>query len=171
MNRDAVIRIGDASVSAAMTAVHAGICIEGAPDAETAGEAVRAHGLRLSAARRLVLEALYKAQRPVKAEEIAAGLDGRLPRSDLASVYRNLETLEHVGLVRHVHLGHGPGRYTPTGPPQDYLVCERCDTVTAVASDLLAAARAAIRAATGFEPSFRHFPISGTCAECAGVRA
>ena len=38
---------------------------------------------------------------------------GRLPRCDLASVYRNLETLEDAGLVRHMHLGHGPGLYGP----------------------------------------------------------
>ena len=52
---------------------------------------------------------------PVRAEEIAAGIGGRLPRSDLASVYRNLETLENHGLVRHLHLGHGPGLYALAG--------------------------------------------------------
>ena len=65
-------------------------------NAEAAAEAIRASGLRLSAARRLVLEALYRAESPVKAEEIASGLDGNLPRSDLASVYRNLETFEQL---------------------------------------------------------------------------
>src|SRR5205807_1343713 len=125
-----------------------------ADDAEAAGIAVRAQGLRLSAARRLVLEALYAASVPVAADEIADGLGGRLPRSDLASVYRNLETLEHVGLVRHVHLGHGPGRYTPAGRPSDFLVCEQCEHVAAVGTDQLQAARAAIRAATGFEARF-----------------
>lgn len=171
MNAECVIRTGGAGVSAAMIAVAAATRPQVALDAETAGEVVRSHGLRLSAARRLVLEALYTAERPVKAEEIATGLDGRLPRSDLASVYRNLDTLGQVGLVSHVHLGHGPGRYTPTGLPQDYLMCERCDTVTAVAAERLASARAAIRAATGFEPRFHHFPISGLCVECADVRA
>ena len=50
------------------------------------------------------------------AEELAAGLGGRVPRSDLASVYRNLETLERHGVVRHVHLGHGPGLLRPGRP-------------------------------------------------------
>jgi Fur family ferric uptake transcriptional regulator len=139
-----------------------------AQDAEAAGLAIRAHGLRLSAARRLVLEALYAADAPVAAEQIADGLGGRLPRSDLASVYRNLETLEQVGLVRHVHLGHGPGRYTPAGRPSDFLVCERCEHVATVDADELRAAREAIRAATGFEAHFQHFPISGLCASCSG---
>ena len=58
-----------------------------------------------------MLEALFGAGEPISAEQIAGGLGGRLPSSDLASVYRNLETLERVGLVRHFHLGHGPGLY------------------------------------------------------------
>jgi Fur family ferric uptake transcriptional regulator len=135
--------------------------------ADAAADAIRASGLRLSAARRLVLEALYRADSPVKAEEIASGLNGDLPRSDLASVYRNLETLEHLGLVRHVHLGHGPGRYEPATQPRDYLVCERCESVVSVPTGQLDAARAAIRAATGFDTRFDHFPLTGMCAGCS----
>jgi Fur family transcriptional regulator, ferric uptake regulator len=150
-----------------VTAAHLHAPLLIADDAEMAGRAVRAQGLRLSAARRLVIEALYAAPAPVAAEEIADGLGGRLPRSDLASVYRNLETLEHVGIVRHVHLGHGPGRYTPTGWPNDFLVCERCQHVATVSADQLRAAREAIRAATGFEARFHHFPISGLCSDCS----
>jgi Fe2+ or Zn2+ uptake regulation protein len=128
---------------------------------------IRSCGLRLSSARRLVLEALYTAESPVKAEQIASGLDGRLPRSDLASVYRNLDTMEQLGLVRHVHVGHGPGRYEPASQPREYLVCERCETVTSIPADQLDAVRSAIRAATGFEPRFHHFPISGVCPDCS----
>ena len=79
-----------------------------APDLASALDALRARGLRISASRRQVLEALYADSRPRRAEELAK--DG-----DLASVYRNLDTLEEVGLVRHVHLGHGPGLYSLAG--------------------------------------------------------
>jgi Fur family ferric uptake transcriptional regulator len=138
--------------------------------AERAERALRRHGLRVSTARRLVIQALYTAEGPVSAEEIAAGLDGRLPRSDLASVYRNLDTLQKIGLVRHVHLGHGPGRYAPDGgPPPDYLVCESCDAVVSVPAGKLDAAREAVRVVTGFEATFSHFPLSGTCASCANA--
>src|SRR4029078_11418005 len=79
-----------------------------AGDLDAAVDELRAHGLRLSASRRLVLEALFAAGRPVTAEEIASGMYGRLPRCDLASVYRNLETLEELGPVPHPHLGTRP---------------------------------------------------------------
>src|ERR1700733_2433916 len=51
--------------------------------------ALRARGLRLSASRRLVLEALYAADRPMSAEHLTRRL-----HLDPTSVYRNLETLE-----------------------------------------------------------------------------
>lgn len=150
-----------------MTAPHTGPSLE-APDVESAVEALRARGMRISSARRLVLEALYAADAPISAEQIADGLAGRLPRSDLASVYRNLETLEQVGLVRHSHLGHGPGLYMPTGARErEYLVCDSCSAVKAVEPSEMDAVRALIHERFGYEARFSHFPILGLCADCA----
>lgn len=131
-------------------------------------DAVRDRGLRLTSPRRLVLEALFAAPGPVSADDIAGGLDGRLMASDLTSVYRNLETLEHAGLVRHFHAGHGPGRYVLEGrTEQEYVACERCGRIEAVAPSALDAARKEIAEATGFTARFVHFPIVGRCADCA----
>jgi Fur family transcriptional regulator, ferric uptake regulator len=150
-----------------MTAPHTGPSIA-APDVDAAVDALRSRGLRVSAARRLVLEALFAADAPISAEQVADGLAGRLPRSDLASVYRNLETLEEVGLVRHFHLGHGPGLYAPTGAGErEYLVCDSCNTVSAVDPDDMEPVRQVIQKRFGYEARFGHFPIVGLCAHCA----
>lgn len=142
-----------------------------APNLPAAVATLRARGLRVSAARRLVLESLFAADEPVTAEQIAGGLDSRFPRSDLASTYRNLETLEDVGLVRHVHLGHGPGRYALAGArPREHLCCERCGAARAVAPETLDPVREAVRAATGWEARFGHFPLVGVCAACQETR-
>jgi Fur family transcriptional regulator, ferric uptake regulator len=139
-----------------------------ARDVESAVEVLRSRGLRVSSARRLVLEALYAAETPSSAEQIADGLSGRLPRSDLASVYRNLETLEQVGLVRHCHLGHGPGLYAPAGAQdREYLVCNSCSAVLAVEPSRMEAVRNLIHERFGYEAQFSHFPILGLCADCA----
>jgi Fur family transcriptional regulator, ferric uptake regulator len=150
-----------------MTVPHASTPLA-APDMETAVDALRSHGLRVSSARRLVLEALFRAERPVPAEQIADGLAGRLPRSDLASAYRNLETLEEVGLVRHFHVGHGPGLYGLTGPADcEYLVCDSCRELRAVEPKRMDHIRSLIKHEFGYEASFSHFPIIGLCADCA----
>ena len=140
-----------------------------APTLEAAMAAVRARGLRLSAARRLVLEGLFAADGPISAERLANGLDGRLPPSDLASVYRNLETLEALGLVRHVHMGHGPGRYALAGPrAPEYVSCERCGAYVTLAPEALDGVRAAVLEASGYTARFTHFPVVGLCPDCAG---
>jgi Fur family ferric uptake transcriptional regulator len=133
---------------------------------EQAAALVRERGLRLTSPRRLVLQALFRAEGPVSAESLA----GRLTL-DPASVYRNLEVLEGLGLVRHVHLGHGPGLYgLLAGGEHEYLYCEHCGKVTALAPDALDPLRDQIRARFGYEARFTHFPITGACPDCARSR-
>ena len=135
---------------------------------ETAVHVLRARGLRVSAARRLVIEALFAAERPLTAEQIAAGLEGWLPASDLASVYRNLDTLEQIGLVRHFHVGHGAGLYAlaVAGEPE-FATCERCGALEAVPAGRLDGVHAEIERALGYRVRFSNFPIVGTCAACS----
>ncbi len=128
-----------------------------------AATALRERGLRLSTARRLVLEALFAAYGPVSAEYVARGL-----KLDLTSVYRNLEVLERHGLVRHVHLGHGPGLYALLiHGASEYLFCERCGAVLAVPPEDLDSIRAHVKERFGYEAHFAHFPIVGTCPTCS----
>ncbi|MGB0091520.1 MAG: transcriptional repressor [Solirubrobacteraceae bacterium] len=87
---------------------------------------------------------------------------------DATSVYRNLELLERVGAVRHVHLAHGAGLYVlAAGHEFEYLYCERCSTVTAVAVEDLDPVRDLIREQFGFHARFAHFAIVGFCERCA----
>ena len=130
-------------------------------------EALRARGLRLSMTRQLVLEALFAAAGPVSAEEIALRLD-LVP----TSVYRNLETLERHGLLRHVHLGHGPGLYALVGDGEhEYIYCPGCGTARTVRPELLDPVRTHIRRRFGYEVRFTHFALVGQCPRCTAERS
>ncbi|MDA0138954.1 Fur family transcriptional regulator [Solirubrobacter deserti] len=120
---------------------------------------VRAHGLRVSALRRTVLRRLLAADAPLTAEELARG-------EDVASTYRNLNALETIGVVRHIHLGHGPGRYTLSGRSAGWVTCERCGRSTPIADDALHRLREAVLAVTGYQAGFNRFPIVGRCVDC-----
>lgn len=120
---------------------------------------VRAHGLRVSTARRALLRQLLGADEPLTAEQIAG-------EADVASVYRNLDALETIGVVRHVHLGHGPGRYALSDRSGGWATCEVCGRSTPLSSEALSHIRAAVLDFAGFDASFAHFPIVGRCAEC-----
>lgn len=135
-------------------------------DVDEAVQALRERGLRLSTSRRLVLRALFEADGPVSAEQLSRGLELEL---ELTSVYRNLEMLERHGLVRHVHLGHGPGLYALVGGGErEYLYCERCGAVRALEPGELDPVRAEVRGRFGFEVRFTHFALPGTCQDCSG---
>jgi Fur family transcriptional regulator, ferric uptake regulator len=139
-------------------------------DLSSAIAVMRVRGLRVSAARRLVLEALLAADGPMSAEQIAEGIGGRVPPSDIGSVYRNLQALEDIGVVRHVHLGHGPGLHAlaVTGE-REYLTCERCADYRVVPPEELDAVRELIQRQFGYRASFIHFPIVGLCPGCAAA--
>jgi Fur family ferric uptake transcriptional regulator len=131
-----------------------------APSLTAAVVALRTRGMRVSNTRRTLLARLFRASQPQTAEALAGGLD-------LASVYRNLDALEGVGLVRHVHVGHGPGLYALSARRETgYAACEHCGGHVALAPGALADVHAAVLRATGFRGDFSHFPIVGVCPDC-----
>ncbi len=131
---------------------------------------LRAEGHRVTPAARFVLEALFAAERegPISAQQIV----DRSPGLELepSSVYRNLERLEGLGVVRHVHLGHGPSLYMLVGGGErEFLLCERCGRVRSVDPADLDPVRRGIEKRFGYRARFGHFPIVGLCEECAAA--
>ena len=127
--------------------------------------ALRAAGLRVSTARRVVLTALAAAPGPATAEQIASGFDGAAPQSDRASVYRNLDTFQQLGIVHQLPSGRGAGRYVlALRATAGYFTCARCDTTDQLAPGALDALRRAVseHAAHAFAP----LAIVGLCADC-----
>jgi Fur family ferric uptake transcriptional regulator len=126
---------------------------------------LRERGLRISTARRMIVNHLFEVDAPVSAQQIAVGLDST--PLDLASVYRNLETLEEHGVVRHFHAGHGPGRYVLVGGGErEYLACDRCGAIAEVDRSELDPVRDRVQDRFGYEVGFTHFPMVGLCPRC-----
>lgn len=134
---------------------------------DDAADALRREGLRLSTTRRLMLEALFSAESPISAEQLAHSLG-----LDPASVHRNFEMLERHGLISHVHLGHSPGLYALRGrDDHEYLYCDRCGSVRTLEGGELDCMRQRIRERYGYLVRFDHFAIVGLCPGCARERA
>jgi Fur family ferric uptake transcriptional regulator len=134
-------------------------------NADSVLRTLRERGLRISTARRVIVNYLFETDAPASAQQIAGGLD-RTPL-DLASIYRNLETLEEQGVVRHFHAGHGAGRYVLVGGGEsEYLACDRCGAIEEVDRSELDSLRDEVQERFGFAVGFAHFPMVGLCPRC-----
>lgn len=128
---------------------------------------LRRAGLRVTRARRAICRVLAEAGKEhLTAGDVAARIGGG---ADLSTVYRTLDALETLGMVEHVHLGHGPGAYH-VGPSTEHhhLVCDRCGRTFDVPLAELQRAIQHVTAPLGFVPDSAHFAIVGRCSECAG---
>ena len=123
---------------------------------------LREHGGRITTARRVVVAALIDTPRHVTAEDIAAVIQHEHPEVHLSTVYRTLESLEDLGIVRHTHIGHGASVYH-VGPTHQHLVCEECGTVVDAPIELLEPLRAELGARYGFQLRPGHSALLGLC--------
>ena len=142
-----------------------------APPAAAGGElagALRARGLRLTAPRQLVLEAIYGLGHAT-ADQIHAAVAERAAGVNITTVYRTLELLEDLGLVTHVHLSHGAPTYHSVGEQQHaHLVCRQCGGVDEMPSSALAELVDELRTSRGFLLDIGHVALFGLCGHCTG---
>lgn len=130
-------------------------------------ETISGRGLRLTAQRRQVYDALLAKRDHPTAVEVFMRVQKKMPSISLATVYNCLETLAECGLVKHVNLDRAPSRYCPNLEPHGHFFCEACGAVfdvpprkTMRLEHTWEMPRKAI--VSQHEVSFR-----GLCAECA----
>lgn len=128
---------------------------------------LRKRGLRLTPQRELVLSAVRELGHATP-EEVAERVRETHPGINLSTVYRNLETLENVGLVQHTHLGHGGATYHAAEELTHlHLVCGVCGSVGDAPIEVAAHFVNSLADDYGFKTDVTHFAIYGTCADCA----
>jgi Fur family ferric uptake transcriptional regulator len=127
---------------------------------------LRSVGLRSTAQRRAVLQALFEA-RHATVDELAAEVQRTMPDVSLSTIYRTLEALDEAGLVTHAHLHHGsPTYHSVDEEPHVHLVCTRCESIGQQPIAVAASLVAELRASTGFVVDVSHLAVHGLCATC-----
>ena len=127
---------------------------------------LRARGYRLTPQRQLVLEAVGEIGHATP-EDIAQAVRKTASGLNISTVYRTLELLEELGLVRHSHLGHGAPTYSLAEQDDHvHLVCRECDGVQEVSADVLGAVVIRLADEEGFAVDLGHSSLFGQCREC-----
>lgn len=123
-------------------------------------------GLRMTPQRQLVLDAVGELGHATP-EQVCEHVQQSAPAVNITTVYRALDLLESLGMVRHTHLGHGAPSYSTRPHEHVHLVCHHCGELTELPPEQLDGLAATLRDRHGFELDPTHLALSGRCSRCA----
>jgi Fe2+ or Zn2+ uptake regulation protein len=128
---------------------------------------LRERGGRATGTRRATVNVLLRAaDHHLSAEDITAQVQAEHPDVAASTIYRTLTALEELGVVEHVHLGHGPSTYHLVSDPHQHLVCESCGSVIEVPDEVFDELAGMLQEQYGFQLHLRHFALLGSCDKC-----
>lgn len=122
----------------------------------------------MTAQRAAVLTALARTAGHLSADEVHSAVAASDARVHPASIYRTLEALSHLGVVQHIHLGHGATAYHLIDDAQahPHAQCRVCGTVVDLPVGLLDEVADRVAAEHGFRLDAAHAALSGRCGHC-----
>jgi len=126
-----------------------------------------APGMRRTAQRTMVYNAIVRLGGHCTADQIATELQKTKPGFPRSTVYRALEALTASGSVYAAHLGEGPTHYELASGDHHHAVCQVCGAVAHLHDASLRPLKDALRSETGFELTpDREIAIPGICPDC-----
>ena len=127
--------------------------------------ALRARGMRVTPQREQVFEAVCSLGHATPEQ-----IHDAVPEVDLTTIYRTLEVLEQIGIIKHAHLGHGAPAYRPADDDHIHVVCHTCGSVVDAPPDLVDALAERLRVDRGFVLDRSHFTVFGLCRVCLSIQ-
>jgi len=140
-------------------------------DIKAARAILKAHNLRATGPRIVVLRTLARQSKPVSHSQLLA----LLPQGefDAATVYRNLTRLTAAGILRIVSRAGGMARYeriaekNPSPHQHPHFVCSECNEVSCLPTTLLPPV--AIQDSWKASLASASVQFSGSCPDCIGI--
>ena len=127
---------------------------------------LRGSGYRLTPQRELILRAVQSLGHATP-DEVLTEVRRGSSAVNLSTVYRTLEVLEELGLIRHAHLtDRAPTYHSATGHAHFHIVCRNCHRVTSVEPEVAADFVGRLTDDHGFVPDLGHLTVFGQCTDC-----
>lgn len=107
--------------------------------------------------------------RHLSADDVYGCLKETYPNNGIATVYRTLELLEQIEVLKRLEFGDGRARFELADEDahhHHHLVCTNCGTITEFEDDLLDSLEGAIEKKTGFKIRDHVAKFYGLCAKC-----
>lgn len=130
----------------------------------------RSHRLVATHQRQVIYETVMNLPGHPSPEAIYAEVRGKIPSISLATVYKNIQTFLHSGILKKVSTYHGALRVEPNLAPHHHVVCVRCKSIMDVDEDKIEPIRLRQRLPRGFKVTRIAVDILGVCESCASAR-
>jgi Fur family transcriptional regulator, ferric uptake regulator len=128
---------------------------------------LRARGLRWTPQRRAVIGVLSTVEGHVTGADLVECCRKIDPETTPSTVYRILDVLEEIGLVRHGHGADGREEYhVLPATEHGHLYCEGCGGLVEIEADEGEAIAELLAAHHSFTVDRSHITVVGRCAEC-----
>jgi Fur family ferric uptake transcriptional regulator len=128
---------------------------------------LRERGLRMTPQRQLILDVVASMEGHVSVDQVYQRVVRSFPDVNVTTVYRTLEVLEELGIVRHTHFHDGAAQFQRTDePPHHHMICTRCGGDTDIDLALLTPLADALEKRYGFQADLTHTAIVGLCRAC-----
>jgi Fur family transcriptional regulator, ferric uptake regulator len=129
-------------------------------------EKLRGSGYRLTPQRELILRAVETLGHATP-DEVLAKVREQSSAVNVSTVYRTLEVLEELGLIRHAHLSdRAPTYHSVTDHEHFHLVCRNCHRIISVDPDVLEPLSDRLRELHLVAVDVGHLTIFGSCESC-----
>ena len=141
------------------------------PDRPWAGipDRLRSRGLRWTPQRRVLVEVLATTDGHVTGAELVERCRAMDPNTIPSTVYRTLDVLEDLGIVRHSHGADGREEFHVLPAVEHaHLYCRSCGGSWELAADdpAISTAIDAFDGSRGFAVDVSHLTMTGLCAAC-----
>jgi len=94
--------------------------------------------LKKTPARKVIIDIVEKAHRPISAQDIIDELSRKKIPIDRVTVFRNVKTLVENDVLIKIDFGDGTARYElKSAPHHHHLVCSRCKNISDIESETL----------------------------------
>ena len=105
---------------------------------KSSNEMLRKRGYRLTPQRYMILSVIQEAEEHLSIDQITERVQKLNPYVSLSTIYRTLELLKELGLVRENHLsGEQPHYEAAEGKDHHHLVCRNCRAIIHLDNTLL----------------------------------
>lgn len=125
-------------------------------------------GLRWTPQRRLLVDVLSGTHGHITGAELVDRCRVIDPGTTPSTVYRTMDVLEELGLVRHGHGADGREEYhVLPASEHGHLYCSSCGASWEIGRAEAATFVDALRATRGFEADLSHVTVVGRCGSCS----